>query len=208
MKQLTPLSLGADVVSRLLPHRRPFLMVDAVEAYARAPRPALRAARSISANEPIFEGHFPGLALWPGVYTIEGMGQTCNLLRILIELERGFVAAGREADEVTRSLENLELGYRFHPGFRPDSSARLAEVLRSDLGEPMTRIGVSVAVDVKLLHPVFAGERLVYTVTQTHVVDDFIRFDVLAEVGGRAVARGTMSGAMGASLPGVLHGRT
>src|SRR5262249_28587464 len=115
MKQLTPLALGADVVTRLLPHRRPFLMVDSIEAYARTPRPALRAARSISANEPIFEGHFPGLALWPGVYTIEGMGQTCNLLRILIELERGFVEAGRDAGEVVASLENLELGYRFHP---------------------------------------------------------------------------------------------
>ncbi|MEZ4309206.1 MAG: hypothetical protein R3F14_14310 [Polyangiaceae bacterium] len=35
MKKLTPLHLGPDVVGRLLPHRRPFMMVDSIEAYGR-----------------------------------------------------------------------------------------------------------------------------------------------------------------------------
>ena len=52
--KLAPLSLGPDVVTRLLPHRRPFLMVDSIEGYSRAPRPTLSAARMVSANEPVF----------------------------------------------------------------------------------------------------------------------------------------------------------
>jgi 3-hydroxyacyl-[acyl-carrier-protein] dehydratase len=188
-----------------LPHRRPFLMVDAIEAYARAPRPTLRAARMISANEPVFEGHFPGLHLWPGVYTIEGMGQSCNLLRILLELQAAWEKEGRDPEDVLSSLRNMELGVRFQPGYREDASERLAVVLGRELAGAVSRMGVSAAVDIKFLQPVFAGQRLVYTVTQTHAVDGVLRFEVMAEVEARVVARGIMSGAMGSSLPGALH---
>src|SRR6185436_10703950 len=67
------LDLGADLVRELLPHRPPFLT----------------ASHSISANEPVFAGHFTDLYLWPGVYTIEGLAQCCLLLRMLMELEKG-----------------------------------------------------------------------------------------------------------------------
>src|SRR5262245_17504163 len=158
MKKLTPLALGPDVVTRLLPHRRPFLMVDSIEGYARAPRPTLCAARMISANEPVFEGHFPGLHLWPGVYTIEGMGQSSNLLHIVWMLQRGWEEGGDDPADVLAALRNLELGYQLSPGYRPEVSARLLAVL-ADPGLP-SRMGMSAAVDVKLLHPVFAGQRL------------------------------------------------
>jgi 3-hydroxyacyl-[acyl-carrier-protein] dehydratase len=205
MKKLTPLSLGPDVVTRLLPHRRPFLMVDSIEGYSPAPRPTLCAARMISANEPVFEGHFPGLHLWPGIYTIEGMGQTCNLLRILLELQAAWQRQGKDPESVLTALKNMDLGFHFQPGYRADVGKDLASVLANDIGDPTSRMGVSAAVDIKFLHPVFAGQRLVYTVTQTHAVENILRFEVQAEVESRIVARGTMSGAMGASLPGALH---
>jgi 3-hydroxymyristoyl/3-hydroxydecanoyl-(acyl carrier protein) dehydratase len=66
-------------------------------------------------------------------------------------------------------------------------------------------MGVSAAVDIKFLQPVFAGQKLVYTVTQTHAVENILRFEVQAEVESRMVARGIMSGAMGTSLPGAHH---
>ena len=83
MQEWTKLALGADVVQMLLPHRRPFLLVDAIDAIVLGPRPMLCAHKMVSANEPVFEGHFPGLSLWPGVYTIEGLGQTTNLLNLI-----------------------------------------------------------------------------------------------------------------------------
>ena len=89
-----PLKLGADGVQRLLPHRRPFLFVDAIDAIAIGARPSLRARKLVSSNEPVFDGHFPGHALWPGVYTIEGLGQATNLLNLLIAMAEGFAERG------------------------------------------------------------------------------------------------------------------
>ncbi|CAN93515.1 MULTISPECIES: 3-hydroxyacyl-ACP dehydratase FabZ family protein [Sorangium] len=199
MSAIEPLHLGPDVIERLIPHRRPFLMVDTVEAYGRAPRPTLRAARQISANEPIFEGHFPGLHLWPGVYTIEGMGQSCNLLQIIWAFERGFEEHGGDPAGVLAALRNLELGYKLRPGYRPEASAPLLEMLaRTDLP---SRLGMSAAVDVKLLHPVFAGQRLEYQVAQSHVFENLLRFDVEAQVEGRLVAKGVMTGTHGVRFP-------
>lgn len=205
MKKLPALHLGPDVVTRLLPHRRPFLMVDSIVGYARAPRPSLCASRVISANEPVFEGHFPGLHLWPGVYTIEGMGQSCNLLRILLELQGAWEKQGRDPEGVLDALRNMDLGFHFQPGYRADVGKDLADVLAKDLVDPTSRMGVSAAVDVKFLHPVFAGQTLVFTVTQTHAVEGLLRFEVEAEVESRLVARGVMSGAMGSKLPGIHH---
>ena len=82
-----PLRLGPDVISQIIPHRRPLVMVDAVVAYRHAPAPTLWARRQISANEDIFTGHFPGYHLWPGVYTIEGLGQStliCAIIALLV----------------------------------------------------------------------------------------------------------------------------
>src|SRR5690606_32068568 len=90
----TPLKPGADTVQMLLPHRRPFLLVDGTLAVALGPRPALRAFKNVSANEPVFDGHFPGLSLWPGVYTIEGLGQTTNLLDVTVALAQAFERHG------------------------------------------------------------------------------------------------------------------
>jgi hypothetical protein len=51
-----PLRLGPDVISQLIPHRRPLVMVDAIVAYRHGASPTLWARRQISANEDIFTG--------------------------------------------------------------------------------------------------------------------------------------------------------
>lgn len=119
----TTLELGPDVVQRLIPHRRPLLMVDRIESFEDGPTPALTASRFISANEPVFDGHFPGLSLWPGVYTIEGLLQASNLCHILWVARQELAAAGGNADDVFAALKNLELGYRLNPGFDPSSTS-------------------------------------------------------------------------------------
>jgi 3-hydroxyacyl-[acyl-carrier-protein] dehydratase len=176
-------------------------MVDSIEAYERSPRPTLRAARQISSNEPVFEGHFPGLHVWPGVYTIEGMGQSCNLLHILWSLQKGWEDQGEDPAEVLNALRNLELGYRLKPGYRPELSARVLRVLESTAPDAPSRMGMSAAVEIKLLQPVFAGQRLEYIVTQTHVMDSLVRFEVEAYVEGRAVARGVMTSSRDVRFP-------
>jgi 3-hydroxyacyl-[acyl-carrier-protein] dehydratase len=190
------LRLGPDVVQRLIPHRRPLLLVDAVQSYTSGTHPRLSAERYISASEPVFAGHYPGHSLWPGVYTIEGLGQATMLLEVLYTLERRAIERGASADELRRALGNLEHGCRLSPAFRPDGSALL-----SDLGELTPPLAMAGSVEMKFLAPVFAGCRLSYHVTRTQAVDDrFIRFAVEARVGGAPVARGTMTGVI-ASAP-------
>lgn len=179
---------GADVIQLLLPHRRPFLMVDRVERYALEGEPSLRASRYISANEPVFEGHFPGLSMWPGVYTIEGLGQASMLLAILVGLHEEAAARGVAAEEVEEALRNLDAGFHLRPGYRPGLSDRLVEAL----GPPGAHLGLASDVDVKLLHPVFAGQRLDYEARLTRRLGRVQRFEVEATVDGAPVARGAL----------------
>jgi hypothetical protein len=51
-------------------------------------------------------------------------------------------------------------------------------------------------VDVKLLQPVFAGQRLDYRATLAGEFGDMVRTAVEASVAGTVVARGTMTGAL------------
>lgn len=191
------LHLGPDVVQRLLPHRRPFLMVDTIEAYERGECPSLHASRQISANEPVFEGHFPHMALWPGVYTIEGLGQTNNLLALLDFMEQGLVKTGRDPDLLLEGLANLDRKARLHPGYRPELEEQFEAGMAAALPNAADRMGMSARVDVKLLAPVFAGQKLEYLVTRTHVIDSMLRCEVRARVDGRDVARGAMMSTFG-----------
>lgn len=190
------LELGPDVIHHLIPHRRPFLMVDRIRRYERGPTPKLWAERYVSANEPVFEGHYPGLHLWPGVYTIEGLGQASLLLEVLAFLEREAEARDRSPDAALAELRNLELGYRLNPGFKPDGS----ELLRA-LGERRPPLAMSGSVEMKFLEPVFAGSMLEYQVVRQQVFEQrFIRVGVEARVAGKAVAKGTLTGVTGAAL--------
>ncbi|HEY8431960.1 MAG TPA: 3-hydroxyacyl-ACP dehydratase FabZ family protein [Sandaracinaceae bacterium] len=186
-----PLRLGADVVQMLLPHRRPFLFVHGIDAIAEVPRPSLRARGVVSANDPVFEGHFPGLALWPGVYTIEGLGQTTNLLNLFVALLEGLRAHGGEPAQLYEALRAIDARARMGGRAPTEIETKLIEAL----GEPRARIGYAGAIDVKLIEPVFAGATIEYRATLTHVLANAKRFDVEARVDDRAVARGSITSA-------------
>jgi len=185
------LQLGSNVVELLLPQRRPMLMVDRVEAFEAGPPPTLRASRYISANEIFFAGHFPGMHLWPGCLTIEGMGQTGALLVVVLAVREGMVAAGEDPDRGLDALRNLDLGYRMHPGHRPDDAARFLAGFRARADGS---VAAGAAVDVKLTGPVFAGQRLDYRATLVRDLGEMMRFEVEASVDGKTVAAGTMTG--------------
>jgi 3-hydroxyacyl-[acyl-carrier-protein] dehydratase len=192
-KSASELDLGPDVIQQLLPHRRPFLMVDRVLTYAHGPQPELTACRYISANEEVFAGHFPGLKIWPGAYTIEGLGQSGNLLRVLQVLMEQVQEAGGSLEDAYQLLRNIELGFRMHPGYRPE----VAGLVLDKLPDPRGLMGFAAGVQVKLLAPVMAGQRLDYHVRQTHVVDKMVRWQVEALVQGTPVARGELTSRVG-----------
>lgn len=67
-----------DDIRRLLPHRHPFLLVDRVREVE--PDRRIVALKCVSANEPHFQGHFPGRPIMPGVLVCEALAQAGGLL--------------------------------------------------------------------------------------------------------------------------------
>lgn len=73
--------LDINAIQSILPHRYPFLMVDAVVEMERLKR--IVGIKNVSINEHFFQGHFPGKPILPGVLIIEAMAQTGGLLLLL-----------------------------------------------------------------------------------------------------------------------------
>jgi 3-hydroxyacyl-[acyl-carrier-protein] dehydratase len=65
-------------VLELLPHRYPFLLVDRIVDMDRDESAV--GIKSVTVNEPFFQGHFPGFPVMPGVLIIEGLAQTAGAL--------------------------------------------------------------------------------------------------------------------------------
>jgi 3-hydroxyacyl-[acyl-carrier-protein] dehydratase len=71
-------SLDIERVMQMIPHRYPFLMIDrVVDIVAGA---SAVGVKTVSANEPYFQGHFPQRPVMPGVLIIEAMAQSAAVL--------------------------------------------------------------------------------------------------------------------------------
>ncbi|GIX15315.1 MAG: 3-hydroxyacyl-[acyl-carrier-protein] dehydratase FabZ [Paracoccaceae bacterium] len=71
-------SADLERIMRMIPHRYPFLLIDAV----RDIRPGESAVgiKNVTFNEPHFQGHFPARPVMPGVLIVEAMAQTSAVL--------------------------------------------------------------------------------------------------------------------------------
>jgi beta-hydroxyacyl-ACP dehydratase FabZ len=71
-------------ILRILPHRFPMLLIDRILEWEDGKR--IVGLKNVSANEPHFQGHFPGAPVMPGVMIIEAMAQ-CGAVLFLKDLE-------------------------------------------------------------------------------------------------------------------------
>jgi UDP-3-O-[3-hydroxymyristoyl] N-acetylglucosamine deacetylase / 3-hydroxyacyl-[acyl-carrier-protein] dehydratase len=70
--------LDIDQIMQILPHRFPFLMVDRILSFETETK--CIGVKTVTINEPFFQGHFPGHPVMPGVLQVEAMAQVASIL--------------------------------------------------------------------------------------------------------------------------------
>ncbi len=121
-------SAGAEIdierVMAMIPHRYPFLMIDRVTDII-AGKSAI-GIKSVSVNEPHFQGHFPRRKIMPGVLIIESMAQTAA---VLVVETLGAEAEGKLVYFI--AVDNA----RFRKPVVPGDSLRIRIAVRQNRGK-------------------------------------------------------------------------
>ena len=68
-------------IQRMLPQRYPFLLVDRVISVD-LEQQSIVCYKNITINEHFFMGHFPQVAIMPGVLILEAMAQSAGILKL------------------------------------------------------------------------------------------------------------------------------
>ncbi len=90
--------LDINDVMKILPHRFPFLMIDRIVAFEGEDK--VTAVKSVTINEPYFEGHFPGHPVMPGVLQVEAMAQAASVALLKKSKAEGNIGYFMSADAV------------------------------------------------------------------------------------------------------------
>ncbi|PCJ30262.1 MAG: 3-hydroxyacyl-[acyl-carrier-protein] dehydratase FabZ [Moraxellaceae bacterium] len=98
--------MDINEIRNYLPHRYPFLFLDRVTDIELGK--SIVAIKNISINEPVFDGHFPGNPIFPGVCIVEAMAQACCVLALKtmgtgVETNKAYVIAGIDKVRFKRS---------------------------------------------------------------------------------------------------------
>ncbi len=97
-------------VRAILPHRYPFLMVDAFVAQQ---GDTFECVKNVSHNEPYFVGHFPDEPVMPGVLIVEALAQAAA---VGLSVREGRLEAG--AVGYLAAIEGAKFRRKVVPGDR------------------------------------------------------------------------------------------
>lgn len=120
-----------DDVKTVIPHREPFLFIDRIIERG---EDRIVTEREVRANEPQFQGHYPGSPLMPGVLLCEACFQTGAIL--LADRSGSETPAQQKKPVLTRILEA-----KFRGMVVPGDVMRIEVSLVEKMGEAFVMSG-------------------------------------------------------------------
>lgn len=81
------MQMNKEEIKKIIPHRDPMLLVD--EVLEMEPEKCIKTRFFVDPEREIFKGHFPGDPVLPGVYTVEIMAQSADILILSTERYAG-----------------------------------------------------------------------------------------------------------------------
>ena len=83
------MKMDQEAIKKVIPHRDPMLLATTVEDLT--PGEATTATFYVDPAREIFKGHFPEEPVLPGVYSVECMAQTADILLLSMERYAGKI---------------------------------------------------------------------------------------------------------------------
>ncbi|MBI5232094.1 MAG: 3-hydroxyacyl-ACP dehydratase FabZ [Coriobacteriales bacterium] len=128
--------LNIDEIKQIIPHRYPFLLIDAIEELEEGKSAV--GIKNVTANEEFFQGHFPDFPVMPGVLIVEALAQVGAVALLSVDDFKGRIALFGGIDKV-----------RFKRQVRPGDRLRL-EVEISKMRGPIGFGSAKATVDGEL----------------------------------------------------------
>jgi len=72
------MTMDVTEIQKIIPHRYPFLLLDRVTGLTE--KESLVGFKNVTIGDNVFQGHFPGHPIYPGVMILEGMAQAGGIL--------------------------------------------------------------------------------------------------------------------------------
>jgi beta-hydroxyacyl-ACP dehydratase FabZ len=125
--------LSVDQIQKFIPHRAPFLLIDRILEIETQPNTEIGTKviglKNVTYNESYMQGHFPGMAIMPGVLIVEAMAQTsCFAL---------YPKAVQDLENFASQFQSILAGInsvRFRKPVVPGDTLRLEAVVSKQRG--------------------------------------------------------------------------
>ena len=117
--------IDINKIREIIPHRYPFLLIDRITFLD----PGLKAIgyKNVTANEPFFQGHFPGNPIMPGVLIVEALAQLGCVAMLVKEEYKNMIG-------LFAGIDGVRFKKQIVPGDRLDLQVELLK-LKGPIGK-------------------------------------------------------------------------